>query len=100
MTTDHPKSPATLGFDLAIALDGKPSKGIDLPDGQWFAEAKVPSSRVPENLIHLLEAARRGLDDLDYDTAGAEMSLIHHKGSTQYATVRVVMPPQTGETET
>ena len=91
----QPKSPAALGLDLAEAVDGKPSTGIDMPDGQWFAEAKVPSSRVPENLIHLFEAARRGLDELDYDTAGAQMSLCHHMGSTKHATVRVVMPPQT-----
>lgn len=81
---------------LARALDGLPRSGRTLPDGSVSGGAAVPSSRVPENLIHMLEEARRGLDDDDFDTVGAEMS-VHWHSATGAADIAVLLRPQTGE---
>ena len=81
---------------LAKAVDGLPRASNKLPDGSLAGSAAVPSSRVPLNLIHLLEAARRGLDNHDFDTVDAHMSVWHHV-ETKAATVTVVLRPQTGE---
>lgn len=87
-----------LGKTLAAKVHGQPHTGAILPaDGSYMVRAVVPSSRVPENLIHMLEAARRGLDDEGLDTTDAEMSVCHHLGGTRKATVEVILKPQTGE---
>ena len=80
---------------VAAAFDGLPRSETRLPHGSVAGGAAIPSSRVPENLIHILEKARGTLDHNDFDTVNAEMS-IHWHAETGAATLYFLLPPQTG----
>ena len=102
MTKKTTKRHGARGFaqDLANVLFGGdgPAEHDWRSDGSMKAVVHIPAHSVPSRVTDLFETARRGLDNLDYNTSGAEMSAVFRSDGT--ATMNVVLQPKTeGESD-